>query len=286
VNIRAIVADVDGVMVGKRPGFNFPLPHTQVIDALHKVNKNGIPVILCTAKFYVGIKQIAVQAHLDNPHITDGGALIINLMHNEIVSEHVLDSELVKRFSADCLRNELYLEIYSATSYFVQKSQKNDFTDRRSELLQLKPTLVDSLTDIADRETIMKMIFFAKEPHKQEAGYNLTMQLGNNVHFIWSHHPFLEPWKPGVITAANVSKVNAMMELLETLHINAASVLGIGDSKSDWNFMEKCGAVAVVGDKDQALRDLAASRDSDNYFLASSVDDHGIIEIFKHFKLL
>jgi hydroxymethylpyrimidine pyrophosphatase-like HAD family hydrolase len=286
VKIRAVVADVDGVMVGKRPGFNFPLPHASVIDALKRVNKNGIPVILCTAKFYVGIKQIAVQAHLDNPHITDGGALIINLVRNEIVREHAMGNALVRRFSESCLKNDLYLELYSATSYFVQKSQKTDFTDRRSQLLQLEPILVDSLNDIANHEKIMKMIFFARDPDKQKVGYNLTMNLGDSVHFIWSHHPFLDPWKPGVLTAVNVSKVNAMTELLEALHIPAESVLGIGDSKSDWNFMEQCGTVAVVGDKDQELCELARTKGDGNYFLAPSVDDHGIIEILKRYQLI
>lgn len=285
MNIKAIIADVDGVMVGKKSGYNFPLPHPEIISTLSRVNASGVPIILCTAKFNFAIKKIAQLAQLDNPHITDGGALVMNLVSDAIIDEYPIDKLIVQQLIDGCLDNNLYVEIYSAQNYYIQRSQCIAFTDRRSELLQIPPTMVDSLRTVADHEAIIKIIIFEKDPVKQNQLYQLVHAFGNHVHFIWSHHPFLEPWRPGVITAPNASKANASKKVAKLLKIDFSNMLGIGDTQSDWNFMQLCEYVAAVGDKDQELQELVKSRGK-NGFLAPSVDDHGLIEIVKHFHLI
>lgn len=49
--IKAIIADVDGVIVGNRRGVNFPLPNKVVMQKLKDLHKKGIPIVLCTEPF-------------------------------------------------------------------------------------------------------------------------------------------------------------------------------------------------------------------------------------------
>ncbi|MBW3569041.1 HAD hydrolase family protein [Candidatus Parcubacteria bacterium] len=121
--IKAIITDVDGVMVGKTEGIDFPLPRKNVIDRLKKISKDDIPVVLCTAKFGDSVKQIVIEADLHNPHITDGGALIIDYVGNTTIKSHLLNNKIVNQFTEETLNYDIYTEIYTPISYFVQKSQ-------------------------------------------------------------------------------------------------------------------------------------------------------------------
>src|SRR5882672_10274025 len=94
--IKAIILDVDGVIIGEKIGYNSPHPHQDVVDVLKKVRENGIAVCLCTAKPYYSISEEIKGSNLHNPHISDAGAVIIDPIDNIIVEKHVLDKALVK----------------------------------------------------------------------------------------------------------------------------------------------------------------------------------------------
>lgn len=70
--IKGLILDVDGVLVGGKKGYNWPLPNQQVIDELKTLRQKGIIVSLCTGKVTFAIHEIVHLAHLDNVHIGDG----------------------------------------------------------------------------------------------------------------------------------------------------------------------------------------------------------------------
>ncbi len=280
--IRAIIADVDGVMVGDKAGVNFPLPSATVIDALRRVNQNGIPVVLCTAKFRVAIDQIIVAARLNNPHIADSGALIIDpLGSKKIVAEHAIDPAIVVEYLS---HDQAYTELYSASAYYVRRDSDEVLRNKRSQLLQLEPVLVDSLTETARTETIIKMISYANDVNDMSRIEAQVTPLGDRLNFIWSTHPFMMPRQLCVMTAPRVSKKQASLEVAQYLGVAFDAILGIGDSPADWNFMGLCKYVATVGDSAQ-LRERCLSKGQENYFAGGSVDDDGFLEILNHFNL-
>lgn len=46
--IKAIITDIDGIIVGKKQGVNFPLPNELVIQKLKELHNNGLAIILCS----------------------------------------------------------------------------------------------------------------------------------------------------------------------------------------------------------------------------------------------
>jgi hydroxymethylpyrimidine pyrophosphatase-like HAD family hydrolase len=283
--IRAIISDVDGVMVGRREGVNFPLPHRDVITALQRISAAGTPIVLCTAKFGYAIKDIAIQAKLRNPHITDGGALIIDWLDNRVVAQHALDREVANAYVEACLAQDIYTEIYTADTYYVQKSQAEQFTAKRTKLLQAEPIIATSLSEVVEHQAIIKVVNFSKGKDDQPAMESNTRRFGDRLTYIWSQHPYLVPRRGMIITAPGVSKQHASIEVAKCLGVPFDSILGIGDSESDWNFMQLCAYVATIGEDSVALQQLAESKDKAHRYFASTVDDHGIIEIFRHFDL-
>ncbi len=284
-SIKAIIADVDGVMVGEQTGVNFPLPHKDVIKVLKRVSAAGIPIVLCTGKFNFAIKEIIRQANLDNPHITDGGALIINSSKNAVIKKHTINKQTVKEFTSACLAENIYLELYTPESYYVQAAQPRDFTLKRTELLQMEPTIVPSLMSLAGHEDIIKIMCFTDRKEGSGKVDTIIKRLGKRVNFIWSSHPYLEPIRPGIITAPGVSKAQAVKEVAQIINTPFTKILGIGDNKSDWNFMALCRYAGTVGNESKELKRLVKTKGEGNYFIAPSVDDHGFLEILDHFQV-
>src|SRR4051794_30508603 len=117
--IKAIITDVDGVIVGEKIGFNSPHPHADVVSALKKVRENGVAVCLCTAKPHFAISEEVNASNLHNPHIAEAGAVIIDPIDNIIVEKHILEKRLVKNILQTLLNVDIYTEFYTIDDYFI-----------------------------------------------------------------------------------------------------------------------------------------------------------------------
>src|SRR5438067_7712890 len=110
--IKAIITDIDGIIVGEKIGFNSPHPNNKVLHALRTIREKGIPICLCSGKPHYAIGEIIKRAKLHNPHITDGGAVTIDPIDNIIVEKHILDKKLAKEVLCTCRANNVYVEFY------------------------------------------------------------------------------------------------------------------------------------------------------------------------------
>jgi hydroxymethylpyrimidine pyrophosphatase-like HAD family hydrolase len=283
--IKEVLLDIDGVIVGNKTGVNFPLPPKEVALKLKNLSASGIPVILCTTKSNFAVAEIIKQSELHNPHITDGGALIIDPLDNKIIKKYAIERDIVQESTANFLKEDVYFELYTPNSYYMQKSQVSDFTDKRVKILQTKPTIVDSLSSVAKEEDIIKMIAFAKDDSDMPRLEKIIGQSKNKINMVWSFHPYTSPARPLVMTALNVSKENAAKELTKSLGISFDEVLGVGDTAGDWNYMKLCKYVATVENGDSEIKRLVKTKGEGNYFIAPSVDNNGIFDILKHFSI-
>lgn len=281
--IKALIADVDGVMVGKKHGVNFPLPNDLVIQKLKAIHKKGIPIVLCTAKFNYAIQEIIRNADLRNPHIADGGALIIDPLANKIIQKNVFDKNLAEDIISRCIENDIYTECYGVEDYFLQKDQINEFTKKRRIILQKEHKTVASLGKHAASVEIIKIIAFADDKNDKKRIEKVLHPYTEKISFIWTIHPSIVPVQICIITVKGISKKQASLAVLDYLKISPEETLGIGDTLGDWNFMSICRYAATVGDESQELKELAKSKGEGNYFIGSSVDENGIIDILDYF---
>lgn len=282
--VKAVILDVDGVVVGDIPGVNLPIPHTDVIKKFRELREKGIPVILCTAKFGLAIVEIIEKAHLNNPHITDGGALVIDPLDHKVIKKHTLEKEIAKDFIKSTLEKNLYTELFTDSTYYIQTNQANDFTKNRSVVARKDPNLVESLFDAVDDNEIIKVISFVKGDEQVRQLEEIKNNFEGKINFIWTTHPFLKPFRGGVVTASGVSKQQGAREAAENLGISFDEILGIGDSLSDWSFMQDCRYVATLENGDDEIKTLVKEK-GDHGFIAPHVNDNGILDIFKYFSL-
>jgi Cof subfamily protein (haloacid dehalogenase superfamily) len=283
--IKTIILDVDGVIVGEKIGFNSPYPHKDVIERLKKIRKKGIPISLCTAKPHYSIRKIIDDTGLDNLHITNGGGVIIDPIDNIILKKHIINQKIAKKVIGEYLKNNVYTEFYSVNEYFIQENQQSDLTKIHTHILQRKPHIIPLLVDEADKQDIVKIMPIAKNENDKKKLINIFKPFKNDLTLSWGVHPIALPHLFGIITAKNISKKQASSEITDSLNVKPEEILGIGDSTSDWQFIESCGYGGAIGNANEELKQLVMSKGKERSFIGKSVDENGVIDIFNYFNL-
>lgn len=265
--------------MGNKIGFNSPYPNVIVINRFKQIHSLGTPIILCSGKPHYAIGKIISDCALNNSHITDGGAIIIDPITNTIIKKHVIESSLVTQIVSAYINANMYVEIYTPDSYIIQKSQiREPLTKLHAHILQTPPIIVDDLTKESLLHEVVKVVPIAitiEDANRLKQifdPFNKKLSLAINVHPIANPHQF------GLITTLGVSKKQSAIDVAEVLNIPLSDVLGIGDSTSDWSFMELCGYTAAVNNATDELKKRVS-------FIGPSVDENGMLTILDHFKL-
>lgn len=282
--IKGIVLDVDGVLVGDTPGFNFPHPHNDVIKRLSEIRQKNIPIVLCTGKGNFAIESLVKDANLNNPHIADGGSMIINPIEKKVIKTSPIHQQIVKDIIHVCIQNNVYVEVYAQDNYYVQKNQENtEVTKKHAETLQKDPILPDDLEKTVENIEIVNMIAIADNENDKKRIESVLQPFVKNVELIWTLHPSLLPHQFYLITAKGVSKKAAVEEIFLQLNIPFTNVLAVGDTMGDWNFMQLCAYVGVMGNAPDILKQKAREKDENKFYIAGPVEENGILDIFNYF---
>ncbi|MEK7533231.1 MAG: HAD family hydrolase [Patescibacteria group bacterium] len=282
--ILALILDIDGVLVGEKIGVNSPYPHADVIKRLAAIRARGIPVILCTAKPHYSILPIIQSAKLTNPHITYAGGVIIDPIKDQIIETHPLPKPIASEIIAVCLERQFYTEVYTLNEYYLLRRQVSDLTRIHTHILQHEPILVDALDAIAKTQDIYKITPVVPNESGMPAVESALSPFKDALEITWSLHPIAMPHQFCGIAPKGISKRQAATTVLSHLGIDASAVLGVGDSTSDWKFMELCGFAATLENGQDPLKALISAK-GDAGFIGGHVDTNGILSIFDHFHL-
>lgn len=282
--IKAAILDVDGVIIGERKGVNSPDPHPLVLEKLKQLQSCGISIILCTAKPYYSIQSIIQGANLNNPHICDGGGLLINPCEDRILECNSLSQEESSRVVTWLLENKFYTEVYGINDYFIQSNQTCEITDKHTHVLQQPPQQVNSLLEyVCSGEPIVKIMAVVEDENSKYTLQRLFSERGFDLVLSWGVHPIVLPLQFGIITQKGISKEHGAKRIIEELSLSFADTLGVGDSTSDWQFINLCRYGAAMGNGSNELKELVQSKGEGFYYVGPSVDENGIINILDHF---
>lgn len=282
-NIKAIILDVDGVIVGEKIGFNSPWPNPKVISLLKKIRSSGIYICLCTAKPHFSIGKIIKDAGLDNPHIADGGGVIINPLADKIIKKYLIDKQSAAEVINLLIKNQVYTEFYTSDNYFIQQSQKSEITSKHKHILQKKPQITEFLEKEAHTQEITKIMPVAKDENDKQQTADLLKPFENRIKISWGVHPVALPLQFGIITAKGISKKQGAIEVAKSLNVSFDNILAVGDSTSDWQFIQLCKYGAAMGNASDELKKLVLSKGKKSSLIGKSVDKNGIIDMLKYF---
>lgn len=283
--INAIILDVDGVIIGEKIGFNSPYPNQLVTEKLKEVQNSGIPIILCTAKPNFALKKVITDSHLDNFHITDGGGVVIDPLHNKVLNKNIIPSDIVLRVVSTLIEANIYTELYTLDNYVIESGQLGEITNKHMLVIQSPPLQVKSLvSSLVDLE-VTKIMPIAIDTEDKIRVDKILQQFVPEVTVSWGVHPLILPLQFGIVTAPGISKSIAASEILKNIGVGTEETLGVGDSTSDWQFIESCGYAVAMGNASEELKQLILSKGDEYSYIAPSVDDNGILSVFNHFNI-
>jgi len=280
-----MILDVDGVIVGGKKGYNWPSPHPDVIAALKNLRRQGMIISLCTGKGTFAIRDIVLDARLDNIHIGDGGAIVVDFINNRIIDKHIIDKEIVQKIVKSLLKKNVYVELYTVDGYYIQKDAISDITRKHAAILYRDPVLLESLENDANKLEVTKITPVAKDKNERQIIVDIIKDFENILSLQWGVHLTANHLEFGIITLKYISKKESALRISRTTGIDMSQMLGVGDSMTDWQFMDICGYASAMGNANDELKQLVKKK-GEKGFVAPSVDENGILAVFRHFNIL
>ena len=158
-----------------------------------------------------------------------------------------------------CYSN-VYTEIYTIDNYFIQKSQECDITPKHIHILQANPVMLEDIVKDSYKYDVTKIMPIALNEADKERVANLFEKLNTGLTLSWGIHPVANPLKFGIITAPNISKKEGAIEISKNMDIPLENILAVGDSTSDWQFIELCGYGSAMGNASNQLKELVKTK--------------------------
>jgi len=285
--INWVILDVDGVLLGEKEGFNYPHPHEKVIDSIAAARKSGVQVTLCTGKPIYSLEKVVRDAQLTGPHIGDNGSVIFDVLAGTAVAKKTLPVSISTRLVAELLDVGVSLEVHDGLDYYFQTgSISPSLLEKRIRLMHKEPVMADSLLDAVRGKALTKVTAFAYSESEKPRVEKIYEKYASQLSLVWNFVPVTNPIQYGMITAKGVSKGYAVGQVAKALGLDFKAALGVGDGIIDWDFISKCRYGCAMGNAVPKLKELIKTKGEENYFIATHVDDHGVIDAFRHFGLL
>ena len=267
---KLLVLDIDGTLVGKDGNI---LPEDR--EALAKACDLGITVSLSTGRAAQACLSIISQLALDSYHIFFEGALVSNPAHNKEVYVQPLSKAVVRQAIEFAHSNDISLELYSTTHYFIERETWSSTIHR--QFFGIQPTLVD-FTKLWERERIIKGGLVAISPQEAAKARDFQLKFKASLHFSWVRTPAY----PGVdfinVVAPGVSKGKALEVLASHLGIALTEVIAIGDGANDIPLLSSAGLAIAMGN---ASAEVKAAAD----YITLDVEHSGLAAAIKKFLL-
>ncbi len=262
---KLLIIDVDGTLLGKSGTIS-----TVDKDAVAKALRSGVKVSLSTGRVPQACVKIINELSLDGYHMFFDGAWVGNLKGDEVCAQP-LKKEVVKRAVEFARIIDIYLELYSATQYFIEK--ETWATKVHRDFFGLTPTKTD-FTTLWDKERIIKGELFVSSPQEETEAKTFQERFSDRLRFSWANTPaFPCVYFVNVVDPA-VSKGKALEALVKHLGVAMEEVAAIGDGINDIPLLSTAGLAVAMGNASDELKAVAdfVTLDVEQGGLAAAVD--------------
>ena len=246
---KLLVMDIDGTLVGKDGNIL-----AEDREALSRVCGQGIKVSLSTGRAVQACSGVLQELSLDGYHIFCDGALVYDPSHQSEVYVRPLDKVVMRRAIEFARLNDISLDFYSKTHYFVERETWSAIVHR--DFFGIPPVIVDFDT-LWEREVIIKGGLVAISPQEAAKARFFHREFGDNLHFSW----VTTPSYPGVdfinVVAPGVTKGEALKALASHLGIALDEVIAVGDGNNDISLLSSAGLGVAMGNATDRAKEVA-----------------------------
>lgn len=267
---KLLVVDIDGTLLDKNGAIS-----AEDKNALARAGESGIRVSLSTGRVVKASLRIINQLSLDGYHVFFDGALVGNPEKGDEVYVKPISEGLVKEIIEFVHRNEINLDLYSATHFFVE--QESWVSDIRRQFFGLQPTVVD-FTKLWQEERIIKGTLVVSSAEERAKADNFCRHFNSSLSFSCTRTPAYPEIDFINVLAPEVSKGKALEALVSFLGIALAEVMAIGNGANDISLLSKAGLAIAM---DNAPDEVKAVAD----YVTLDVDHNGVAAAVSKFLL-
>ena len=256
--IKAVFLDVDGTLLS----FNTHKVPESTIEAIKQLQAKGIKVIVATGRPEFLLDSVR-HIHFD-AYLTLNGCYCF--VGDTDVYKSSFKPEEIEKIIEWNKDNNLPFAFMHKDGWFI--SSVNDDVKHICEHLDVEVPPLAPIEKARDYDIFQCMGFFEEKKDKYMEEHVLTgCELPR-----WSH-VFTDIIKKGN------DKGVGMEKLLEHMGLGIENAMAFGDGGNDIEILKKAGIGVAMGNASQSVKD------ADDY-VTTSVDDNGIANALKYFKLI
>ena len=255
-----VFLDIDGTLLDSRHNIS---PNTKRL--LNRLEKRGVPVILCSARYPDGVEFAARQAELCGPIVCYGGGLILD-GDRSILSDTGIEIQTAVRFKrfVDGHFPELITSTYLYNVWLVDGAE-NPVIQREADVIQCRPLAGNLETASQAMDHVHKLLCIGNP------GQILRLQkeaapLFPELELLSSGAAYLEVLPKGV------SKRAAVEILQAHYHLSRESSVACGDHFVDLEMLRYAGLGIAMGNAPEEVKAAAdrvtASNDEEGVYIA------------------
>lgn len=238
-------------------------------QALEQAVAKGVVVTLATGRAYASAHKIARQTGLNVPIITYQGALVKNLLDEQVLYERYVPKEAAQKLFEYCIENNLHLQTYIDDKLYAREENQKiiDYTTLNNTKYYIEP----DFSKLVAKPT-PKMLIIDEPDYLDQISPVLRELLGDSVHITKSKPNFLE------IMHHEGTKGHALKFLAAHFGCDLSETIAIGDSWNDHEMLEAAGLGVAMGNAIPALKEIA------DYVTAGNNED-GVKQVIDKFVL-
>ena len=267
---KLLVVDIDGTLLDKNGAIS-----VEDKKALARARSLGIQVSLSTGRVVKACLKILSQLSLDGYHMFFDGALVCNPGKGKEVYVEPISQELVRQMVDFARLNEINLELFSATHFFIER--ETWVTDIRRQFFSLEPTIVD-FSKLWQNERIIKGGLVVSSVEEKAKANDFYLHFKNRLNFSLTGTPAYPDIDFFNVVAAEVSKGKALAALVSFLGIPLTEVMAIGDGANDITLLSSAGLAIAMGNAPEELKAVAD-------YVTLDVDHNGVAAAVSKFLL-
>jgi Cof subfamily protein (haloacid dehalogenase superfamily) len=267
---KLLVVDVDGTLVDKDGNIS-----AGDKEAVTRARQLGIQISLSTGRAAQACLGILDQLSLDGYHMFFDGALVSEPRQGIEIYVQPIDSTVARQAIEFAHQNDIYLEFFSSTHYFVER--ESWASEIRRSFFGIEPTVVDFI-DLWRRERFTKAQLIATSPQEAAKAKKFYTHFDGRLRFSWAKTPAYPNIDFINVIAPEVSKGKALEALASHLGVSLDEVMAVGDGTNDIPLLTSAGLAVAMGDAPDEVKAVAD-------YVTLDIDHNGLAVAIKKFLL-
>ena len=255
-----VLLDIDGTLLDSNREIS-----ANTKRLLVRLEKRGIPVVLCSARNPAGVERVERQAGLHGPIVCYGGSLALDTERAILLDEGIPADTAVrfKRYAAERFP-DLFISAYLYDVWLVDDAE-SPLARRDMEILGCTP-LTGELESAARTVPHVHKLLCVGPPNQILTLQGQAAPLFPELQLLRSGAEYLEVLQMGV------SKRVAAEKLEEYYHLRREEIVACGDHFVDLEMLQYAGLGIAMGNAPEQVREAAdrvtASNDDEGVYIA------------------